>query len=258
MDTLTVLLVEDDSETCRSFTEYADAMEDITFVSITDDATKALRDIQDYLPLAIILDLELHHGSGTGLDILNGLQDLNLDFHPYILITTNNSSRVTHEYARKLGADFIMSKHQNGYSERTALDFLRMMKSAILHKSSTGAFRTPEPPALRDKRIIRRISSELNLVGISPKVIGYQYLIDAIHMVINEPTQNLCSLIGKKYNKTETSVERAMQNAINKAWSQTDIEELLQHYTAKIHSEKGTPTTTEFVYYYANKIKNEY
>ena len=61
--------------------------------------------------------------------------------------------------------------------------------------------------------------------------------------------------MAKNYKKSDASVERAMQNAINRAWRVSDIEELLTHYTAKIHSEKGVPTTLEFVYYYANKVK---
>ena len=70
-------------------------------------------------------------------------------------------------------------------------------------------------------------------------------------------TNNLCTTIGDKYSKTDASVERAMQNAINNAWRSNDIDELLKHYSARINSDRGVPTLTEFVYYYANKIKND-
>ena len=52
--------------------------------------------------------------------------------------------------------------------------------------------------------------------------------------------------------------ERAMQNAIHRAWKKADIEDLLKHYTAKVNSEKGCPTITEFICYYANKLKYEF
>jgi hypothetical protein len=97
----------------------------------------------------------------------------------------------------------------------------------------------------------------LNYVGISPKAVGYKYLTDAILLVMGEYDGSLCTAIGQKYAKTDSSVERAMQNAIISAWRTNDIDELLQHYTARINSEKGIPTLTEFIYYYANKIKNE-
>ena len=49
-----------------------------------------------------------------------------------------------------------------------------------------------------------------------------------------------------------------MQNAIAKAWRTTPIDDLLKYYTAKISSDKGIPTITEFIYHYANKLKIEY
>ncbi len=260
MEELTILIVEDDPEACKRFAQSAEEYEDILIVSITNNAAKALTDIQDYLPNVVILDLELHLGSGNGLEVLNGLRNMNLDVNPYILITTNNSSNTTFEYARQLGTDFIMSKHQSDYSEKNVLNFVKMMKPVIKSKAATfsSTMLTTESPELYKKRIKRRIVSELNLVGINPKAVGYQYLIDAILLIIKKPTQNLCSIIAQMYGKTESSVERAIQNAIDRAWKQADIEDLLQHYTAKIHSDKGTPTITEFVYYYANKIRNEY
>ena len=47
-----------------------------------------------------------------------------------------------------------------------------------------------------------------------------------------------------------------MQNAIARAWRTTPIEDLLRYYTARISSEKGVPTITEFIYYYAAKLKS--
>ena len=60
------------------------------------------------------------------------------------------------------------------------------------------------------------------------------------------------------HRKTENSVERAMQNAIDRTWKTTDINVLLKHYTAKINPDRGAPTITEFIHYYAQQIKNDY
>ncbi len=257
---LSILLVEDDQAACRSFIDYVDELDDICLVGVTNNSSKAIEYIKDCLPDAIILDLELHHGSGNGLLVLQELKHLLPDKYPYVLITTNNTSFLTYETARQLGADFIMSKHQTDYSIKNVVDFLQMMKPIIhsRHQAASKDHATTESPEQRNRRIILRITSELNNVGISPKAVGYQYLIDAIGLIIRQPMQNLCTVIGQKYGKTESSVERAMQNAINKAWRTTDIDDLLQNYTARISSDKGVPTLTEFIYYYANKIKTEY
>ena len=260
MDKFSILLVEDDQFACKEFIEYIEELDDMSLIGVTNNSTKAIEYIKDFLPNAIILDLELHKGSGNGLMLLQELKNHLLNVYPYILITTNNSSPITYESARQLGADFIMSKHQSDYSAKNVIDFLRIMKPVIHNRSQPSALvhNTTETPETKNKRIVNRIISELNLIGISPKAIGYHYLIEAIQLVMKQPTQNLSIIIGNKYKKTESSVERAMQNAINRTWRTSDIDDLLRYYTARISSEKGVPTITEFVYYYANKIKNEY
>lgn len=257
---LSILLVEDDQYACKQIINLADNSEDMLLVGVTNNAFKAIDYIRDTLPDVVILDLELHQGTGSGLNVLSGIKDMSLSKVPYILITTNNSSAVTYESARQLGADYIMSKHQEGYSEKSVIDFLRMLTPVIKSRKQIHKYDSEEneSPVYYQKRTTRRIIAELNLIGVNQKSVGYKYLTDAIMITIKEPTQNLCSVIAKKYGKTECSVERAMQNAINRTWATSSIDDLLANYTAKISSSKGVPTLTEFIFYYANKIKNEY
>ncbi|MCL2051374.1 MAG: response regulator [Lachnospiraceae bacterium] len=257
---LSLILIEDDKDSCEKFTDYFEEIDDMLLAAITNTVPQAIEYIKDYLPDVIILDLELHKGEGNGLFLLNELKQLDIRKTPYILITTNNSSPITHEITRQLGADFIMSKHQNGYSAKSVVEFLRIMKPTIynrMQKINPPCDTTIKSKEYKAKRINRKISNELNHIGISPKLVGYQYLVDAIELTINDPSQNLCAYIAKKYHKTDTSVQRSMQNAINCAWRRSDIDDLLFHYTAKIRSDKGVPTLTEFIYYYAYKIKDE-
>ena len=259
MRNLSIIVVEDDTAACDRFVQCANEIEEVSIVSLTNSASKAIEDIHDYQPDVIILDLELHYGSGTGLDVLMGLKQIQLPTKPYILITTNNSSQITFDYARTLGADFIMSKHQDHYSETKVLSFIAMMKNLIFAKqNSTKENTNTETPKQKEKRMIRWITSELDAIGISPKAVGYKYLIDAIYMYSEDNILFLCNKIGEIYGKSESSVERAMQNAIHRAWKKADIEDLLKHYTAKVNSEKGCPTIKEFICYYAKKLKYEF
>jgi len=257
---LTVLLVEDDPEECKSFVRLIDSMDDIRLIGVTNNETKALEYVKDHLPDAVILDLELHKGKGNGIAFLEALKLMYIKFLPYILVTTHNISRMTHDRVRQEGADFIMVKSQEDYSVNNVIDFLRSLKKTI-HESrkkmqQQQSFDEEAPHDIK-KRQEMRVTAEIDLIGISPKVLGRSYLIDAI-MHRAEGKQGQVAAIAKKYSKTEASVERAMQNAINKAWSTMQPDDLLLHYTARIHSEKGVPTVTEFVCYFANKLKIEY
>lgn len=259
MDRLNILIVEDDYSTCEIFVKLMDKFTDINIIHITNNSYNALEQLSILLPDVVILDLELHIGSGSGLDFLSGINTMNLSRNPYILVTTNNSSQVTYELARQLGADFIISKHQNNYSEEYVLNFIRMMKTAILNKtkSSAPSNLSPDSPLMYNKHLRKRIMRELDLFGISPRAVGYEYLTDAIFMLSEKPVSNISRILGEKYKKTSSSVERAMQNAINSAWRRLSVQDLAQLYTAVIRSEKGVPTILEFTTYLARKVKND-
>lgn len=256
---LNILLIEDDAAACRELSLYIEEIDDLKLVGVTGDSHKGIEMVQGMLPDVVILDIELHHGTGNGLMFLAMLNQLRLSRRPYVLITTNNSSNITYESARQLGADFIMSKYKPDYSARYVIEFLRMIQHTILTHHRASAEEMPDED-LHEKNYrmyIRRINRELDLIGISPKNKGYRYLADAILLIMEDPSANVYKQLAESYKKSDASVERAMQNAINRAWRMSDIEDLLSHYTAKIHSEKGVPTTLEFVFYYANKIKTD-
>lgn len=257
---LNVILVEDDAQTCTRFLEHAETIDNLQLLGVSNNSYRALQLVEQYHPDAIILDLELHDGTGSGLQFLQDLKTLDIPFMPYILVTTDNSGHNTYECARQFGADFIMSKHAPNYSELEILTLLSMMKNVIHtnQTSGTSSLTTIETKDQFESRIKKRIYIELEKVGIHPRFTGHKYLIDAIFLIISDQPNNVSVTIAKKYGKTHTSVERAMQNAIDRAWKATDIQELLKHYTAIIRSEKGVPTIIEFISYYGNKIKSGY
>ena len=131
-----------------------------------------------------------------------------------------------------------------------------MMRNAIQRHSAPDT--TPTiTPAEQNRKLTIRIHRELDAVGINPKAIGYEYLTEAIIIATKGNVPNLARQIALKYSKTQASVERAMQNAINRAWSSGNPDDLARNYTAVINYERGVPTLTEFVYHYASKFRNE-
>lgn len=106
--------------------------------------------------------------------------------------------------------------------------------------------------------LLEFIREQMNEIGISPKAVGYRYLTDAVLIKVKDTDANVYSTLGPKYKKSDPSIERAMQYAINRAWRTNDPAELLRIYTARIHSERGVPTIMEFVYFYATKTRNHF
>lgn len=253
---INLIIVEDDNNTVEEYKAGIKCFDNFYLTATTSSSSEALEKVKEYSPHAVILDLELHKGSGNGLMFLKELSALNLKNKPFILVVTNNISSVTHSIARNLGADFVITKNQSDFSCKMVLEFL----SSVAASALTSDINSPDAAKAAvsisySETMKEKISTELDLIGISPKLKGRQYLADAIEITCKQRVPNLCSIIAKKYSKTDASVERAMQTAINHAWRNTDIESLERYYTTYINPQKGVPTVMEFIYYYSDKIK---
>lgn len=255
---INIIVVEDEVSIRSEYEGAVSEYDNIYLIGTTDNTNTALKMASEYSPDVIILDLELHKGYGNGIDFLKAISSSDIEKKPFMLVVTNNVSPVTHSIVRNLGADFVITKNQQDYSERMVLNFL----SSILDTAAISTKHTDSPSVLQaqtqneyERKVKNRISRELDLIGISPKLKGRQYLADAIELTIKKRTTKISSIIAQKYSKTDASVERAMDTAINRTWRNTDIDTLEKYYTAYINPDKGVPTQTEFIFYYANKVK---
>ena len=106
-------------------------------------------------------------------------------------------------------------------------------------------------------RISSCINKELELIGITSKLKGKDYIHDAIlYLVQNENSDtNVIQYVSKIYKKSATTITNGIQNAIFHAWRVTAIEDLTKHYTARVSYETGVPTPMELIYFYRDKIK---
>lgn len=250
------IVIEDENKICEEYKSKVKNYPDLCLIDTTGSEIEAITLTNEYQPQAIILDLELHKGSGNGISFLQAFKDFGYAYKPFVLVVTNNISSAVHNLVRKIGADFIITKNQQDYSVDMVLGFLSSINDSGVtynNKDSSGA----KPLAGNEykEQIKKRITTELDLIGVSPKLKGRQYLRDAIEITCKNKQANICTIVASKYHKTDASVERAMQNAINHTWRNTDIETLEKNYTTYINPKKGVPTITEFIYYYADKIK---
>jgi len=252
---ITIYILEDDKTACDDLAYYIKRHEDLQLVGTSGNADEALEAVCVFVPDLIILDLELHHGGGNGLIFLDRLNQQNFPNRPYILVTTQNTSQFTLEQARRAGADFTITKYEKGYCAEYVIRFIESIKDSL---SSRYADIKPQPhitPEQREQMARQSIQHEFDLIGMSPKLLGYTYLTDAIYTTMTEPCHNLAQKLAVKYQKSSTSIERAMQHAINTTWHTSNLDDLLTNYTAHIRADKGVPTLMEFVSYYARKLK---
>lgn len=252
---LSILIVEDDKSAANELKNEIAKHDNLRLVDVTSNSSDALRLVRFHLPNVVILDLELHHGGGNGLIFLNELKKMPIDHSPFILITTHNMSDVTLEQARELGADWTLAKYEAGYCASYVIENIFLLWTAIIKKNTAISPWPDITPAEREQLIEKRIHRELDLIGINPKVKGYTYLKEAIMLVMDGTTDEFTRIIAQRHSKSQKSVERAMQNCIKTAWTNTPPDDLLKYYTAKITSSTLVPSMMELVFHYARMIE---
>lgn len=253
-----ILIIEDDINDCNNFINCVKNRNDVEIVAITDSDIDGLRYAKTLRPEGIVLDLELNNSSSgnvDSLDFVTNLQALNLEYMPIVIVTTHVNSKRTYDILHREGVDFILYKDHPNYSANLVLNHFISMRQAENVQSTQK--NVEEVLKDRKSKISSCINKELELVGITSKLKGKQYIHDAIlYLIQNEDSDlNVIKYLTTIHKKSATTVTNGIQNAIYHAWRTSAIEDLTKYYTARVNYETGIPTTMEFLYYYRDKVK---
>ena len=252
-----ILIIEDDITDCNNFINCIKSRKDVELVAVTDSDIDGLKYVKTKHPEGIILDLELNNstkGSTDSFEFLSNLKKLKLGYEPIIIVTTHVNSKRTYDILHRNGVDLILYKDHPNYSCNHVLNqFINFRKNAanINEESVEEIFEDVE------KKISDCINHELELIGVTSKLKGREYIHDAIlYLIQNEQSEiSVIQHLTKVYKKSATTITNGIQNAIIHGWRVSAVDDLLENYTAKVNHETGVPTPMELVYYYRDKIK---
>ena len=254
-----LLIIEDDVNDCNNFINSAKSRKDVEIVGITDSDVEGLKYVKIKRPEGIVLDLELNNsisGNTDSLGFLKELKKLNLNYEPIVIVTTHINSKRIYDMLHKDGADIILYKNHPKYSADYV--FNKFMSLREITPQRTIETLKEEIKDNKEK-ISDRIVKELDLIGIPAKMVGRKYIHDAIMYLIENKEENSNAIrhLSKVYKKSGSTITNGIENAIMHAWRKTDVDDLLEYYTARINPETGVPTPMELIYHYAEKIERE-
>ena len=107
------------------------------------------------------------------------------------------------------------------------------------------------------------VTNIIHGVGVPAHIKGYQYLREAIMMVvkdidvINQITKSLYPQIAQKFSTTPSRVERAIRHAIEVAWGRGEVDLMQNIFGYTVSANKGKPTNSEFIAMIADKLRLE-
>jgi len=231
----------------------------ISVVGVAYNGLEAMELIQTKEPDLIILDLVMPHLDGLGvLELINARTTMKRP--KIIMLSTFGQESLTHQ-AMTLGVDDFILKPFD----------LELLSKRIRSLTQDIPIVDPAPVSASASLGVTTVRSEYNLasevttvmheIGIPAHVKGYQYIREAILMVVADVsligavTKELYPRIGKKYDTGRSRVERGIRNAIKLAWERGQKNTLKQIFGYFIDIERQKPTNSEFIAVLADKFR---
>lgn len=270
-----VLIADDNREFGDILCEYLSSQEDIEVVGLARDGFEAVDLIIQNTPDIAILDIIMPHLDGLG--VLEKIAATNIDKKPlFIVLSAVGQDKIT-QRALALGAEYYIVKP---FDMDVLVNRIRQLKDNTYVSSSASitpfaaSISTHKPEFLNTERkpvhiantsrsLEVEVTNIMHEIGVPAHIKGYQYLRDAIMMVvkdldvINSITKLLYPSIAKEYNTTPSRVERAIRHAIEVAWSRGQVEAIDALFGYTVNIGKGKPTNSEFIAMIADKLRLE-
>ena len=252
--TIKVLLADDNKDFCDILTAHFQKQEGISVVAVAVDGIDAMNKIRDTKPDVAIID-----GIMPRLDGLGVLRELmQRPVRPRVIMLTALRSDDVIARAMELGASFYIVK---------PADPREIHQHILTVAGSAGPVPSavPESPASAYVRWSpdERVANLFLSIGIPAHIKGYQYLREAVRMVIengdiiNRITKELYPGIARRYGTSASKVERAMRHAIEVAWNRGRLDVTNQLLGVTLFNERDKPTNGEFISLIAAKASGE-
>ena len=257
-DQIKVLIADDNREFCGILKDYFDNEADFEVVDTCYNGIEVLEAMARKEADVLILDLIMPYMDGIG--VLEKIGDLDLQNVPKIIILTAFGQENITKKAVQLGADYYILKPFNlqVLGDRVK-QLVRDIKPKAEKPNQLGVATPPRSPRNMEVEVTKIIHE----IGVPAHVKGYQYLRDAIMLVVEEinylgaVTKELYPTIAKKYDTTPSRVERAIRHSIELAWDRGDMDKINKFFGYTISGEKGKPTNSEFIAIIADKLRLE-
>lgn len=271
MENVNVVIVDDNPMILNTLDEVISSEAGLSVIGRADNGKDAIDMIKDTQPDVVLLDLVMPQMDGITV-VENIKKKTSMLKNPaFIILSAVGGEQMTEE-AFQAGANYFLMKPFDkdilvNKIRRIGKRPVRPVPGNVLEAPLKAA--TPEEAAMNREEYMKEhletdITKMLHELGIPAHIKGYQYLRDAISMVVRDRemmeavTKILYPEIAKKNYTSSSRVERAIRHAIEVAWGRGSLEVIDELFGYTISTGKGKPTNSEFIALIADKICLDY
>ena len=175
---------------------------------------------------------------------------------PYFIVVSNTDSPNVVNKCMDFGVDQFIIKPYELDTMSTNIEY--GVNPRTVKKGSIKKKKNISRGELRD--YIRVLLTDM---GISARLRGYDYIVDAVEIIIDHDgpvfiTKDVYPNIAEMYNSKSSRVERCIRTAVKTSCERGNNELLYELFSYSIDKNKGFPTNTEFLFKIAEVIKLKY
>ena len=254
MSSIRIAIAEDNDELRSCMTQYFQKQQDITLTGEASNGLDILKILQEKQADVLLLDMIMPTLDGFG--VLTHLQRMPPEKRPRVIAVTALGRDDFIRRAVELGVVYYMIKP---VELPALLERIRDVAQNQPPLQADGRFLSAPGQSLED-----RISNLFLAMGIPAHIKGYQYLREAIKLVIETPamiggiTKELYPAIARRFGTSSSKVERAIRHAIEVAWSRGRVDTLNKAFGCEVAQPDEKPTNGEFIALIADKLSLEH
>lgn len=259
MNKIRLGIADDNKDFCDILIDFFNSQENIEIVFVSHDGVETLSCVEKYLPEILILDMIMPHLDGLG--VLESLNSSDIPLHPKIIMLSAVGQESITQKAIDFGAEYYVVKP---FSLEILLKRIRQLSGSEEQFCKNPGSKTRQNTGYTKSSDLEiDITNMIHEIGVPAHIKGYQYLRDAISMVVDDMdmlsavTKELYPAIAKKNKTTPSRVERAIRHAIEVAWNRGKIETINSLFGYTVAEDKGKPTNSEFIAIVADKLRLE-
>ncbi len=247
----TIVIVDDNRDFCENIRDFLSANEDYEVAATAYDGKTGYELVMEIKPDLLLTDIVMPVMDGLTL-LARIANNSVLTKKPKTIVFSASGYDSIISNATRLGAEFYFIKPFEPEALKERIDDI------LADKTSSDA---PVGIASKSQDLETNITMYIQQLGVPAHIKGYQYIRDAIMMVIedmdaiNSITKFLYPTVAKHYNTTSSRVERAIRHAIEVAWDRGNPDILNDLFGYTILSTRGKPTNSEFIAMIADKIR---
>ncbi|MBQ6858711.1 MAG: sporulation transcription factor Spo0A [Clostridia bacterium] len=256
MDRVRVVVADDNAQLRETIQAFLCQQEGIEVLGTAANGIEAIKLIEESEPDVLICDMIMPQMDGYA--VLERLSEMNLKRRPGVIALTALGRDDFVARAVNLGVCYYMIK---------PFDYM-LLTQRVYEAAGAGIQAERIGDRMRREREVdpaesleERIANLFLTVGIPAHIKGYQYLREAVKMVIDNPdlmgriTKELYPGIAHRFGTTSSKVERAIRHAIEVAWNRGRIEALDEAFGRNVCSLDDKPTNGEFIALVSDRLR---